>query len=152
MNFFNKLNYPKNKALFALFKFFLVFVFVGLCANVLFFLYKEQHIKMFSFFPMLLNYIHVDYNHLYSNLIIFFYSTILIICSQYLWISSKQKTNVFYKSLIASYNKILFVWVFSLFFFHMLTHILSIMVLELDYLDLQQHYYHIHGCFSYICV
>jgi membrane protein len=125
MKFFTQLNYPKNKALFALFKFFIVFVFVGLCANVLFSLYKEQHIQMFSFFSMLLNYIHVDYNHLYSNLIIFFYSTILIICSQYLWISSKQKTNVFYKSLIASYNKILFVWVFSILFSYIDTYFIN---------------------------
>ena len=125
MKFIKQLKYPKNKALFTLFKFFLVFVFVGLCANVIFFLYKEHYIRMFSFFSILLIYIHVDYNHLYSNLIIFFYSTILIICSQYLWIASKQKTNVFYKSLIASYNKILFVWVFSILFSYIDTYFIN---------------------------
>lgn len=113
MKFFNKLNYPKNKALFALFKFFLVFVFVGLCANVLFYLYKEHHIR-FSF-PMLYSYIHVNYDHLYSNLIGFFYSFILIVSSQYIWISYKQNNNILYKSLIVSYNKLLCIFSIAVF-------------------------------------
>lgn len=105
MKILNQLTYPKNKALFALFKFFLAFVFIGLCANVLFYLYKEHHIR-FSF-PMLYSYIHVNYDHLYSNLIGFFYSFILIVSSQYIWISYKQKNNILYKSLIVAYNKLL---------------------------------------------
>lgn len=104
MKLLNQLAYPKNKILFSLFKFFFVFVFVGLCANVLFYLYKEHHIR---FFPMLSSYIHVNYDHLYSNLIGFFYSFVLIVSSQYIRISYKQKNNIIYKSLIVSYNKLL---------------------------------------------
>lgn len=105
MKLINQLNYPKNKTLFSLFKFFFVFVFVGLCVNVLFYLYKEHHI-IFSF-PMLSSYIHINYDHLHSNLIGFFYSFVLIVSSQYIWISYKQKNNILYKSLIVSYNKLL---------------------------------------------
>ena len=113
MKLINQLTYPKNKALFALLKFFLVFVFIGLCANVLFYLYKEHHIR-FSF-PMLYSYIHVNYDHLYSNLIGFFYSFILIVSSQYIWISYKQNNNILYKSLIVSYNKLLCIFSIAVF-------------------------------------
>jgi membrane protein len=105
MKLLNQLNYPKNKILFSLFKFFLMFVFVGLCANVLFYLYQEHHIR-FSF-TMLSSYIHINYDHLYFNLIGFFYSFALIVSSQYIWISYKQKNNILYKSLIVSYYKLL---------------------------------------------
>ena len=82
-----------------------MFVFVGLCANVLFYLYQEHHIR-FSF-TMLSSYIHINYDHLYFNLIGFFYSFALIVSSQYIWISYKQKNNILYKSLIVSYYKLL---------------------------------------------
>ena len=56
---------------------------------------------------MLSSYIHINYDHLYSNLIGFFYSFVLIVFSQYIWISYKQRNNILYKSLIVSYNKLL---------------------------------------------